>query len=443
MITRRNFVKKTSMVVGTGFVLPHVLGKNLVSAAEKATTVAASDKIRVGLIGCRNMGWTNMADFLLLPEVDCVALCDVDQKFLTNRNVDVQKIRGNKPKLFGDYRKMLDMKNLDIVIVGTPDHWHCLNMVDACAAGKDVYVEKPIANTIAECDLMALAAKRYDRVVQVGQQQRSGNHWKAMIDFINTGKLGKIARVDVWGNFNYAAGETPVKNQGIPVGLDYEMWIGPGAYRDYNPLHLHRWWRLYWSYGGGLMTDWGVHLLDMALWGVGETGMPRRIVGLGGKYTYPENTPETFDTQSVIYDFDDYQIQWNQCAGTETGFWGRNYGLAFKGTKGTLVANRANWEVFPEDKKDEELASQKMSADGQDHKMHVKEFVNCVKTRNKNTACTIDNGSLCAKYAHLGNIAARTGHSLYYDSEKQTFNDPVADKYITPTYRTPWKLPQL
>lgn len=429
--------------MGAGLLLPDLLDVNLLSAAKQASVVGANDKIRVGLIGCRNMGWTNLADFLLLPEVDCVALCDVDAKFLNSRCGDVQKIRGKKPALFTDYRRMLEMRDLDVVIVGTPDHWHCLNMVDACAAGKDVYVEKPIANTIAECDLMALAAKRYNRIVQVGQQQRSGNHWKGMVDFIHTGQLGKIARVDVWANFGYAAGGAPVPNEPIPAGLDYEMWMGPGVYRDYNPLHLHRWWRLYWSYGGGLMTDWGVHLLDMALWGMGETGMPNRIVGLGGKYAYPNNTPETFDTQSVIYDYDNYQIQWNQCAGTDTGFWGRNYGVAFKGTEGTLVADRANWEIFPNNKKNEKLANQKMKNDGQDHKLHVKNFIECLKTRNKETACTIENGSLCAKYAHLGNIAVRTGHSLLYDNEKQTFNDPVADKFIAPDYRLPWKLPKL
>lgn len=443
MVTRRNFLKKSTSILGASVVVPTIMGEGLIKAAEQSVKVAPSDKIRVGLIGCRSMGWSNMSDFLLLPEVDCVALCDVDQTFLNNRAQDVQKKRNKKQKLFGDYRKMLEMKDLDAVIVGTPDHWHCLNMVDACAAGKDVYVEKPIANTIAECDIMALAAKRYDRVVSVGQQQRSGGHWKSMIEFLHSGRLGNIARVDVWANFRFAAGEKPIPNEAVPANLDYEMWLGPAAYRPYNPSHVHRMWRFYWAYGGGMMTDWGVHLLDMALWGKNETSMPRRIVGLGGKYTFPENAPETFDTQSVVYDYDKYQIVWTQCAGTETGFWGRNYGIAFKGTEGTLVANRGEWVVFPEDKKNEELANMKVKSDRQDHKIHVKDFIECVKSRKKETACTIDNGSLCAKYAHLGNIAVRTGHSLIYDNDKQTFNDPVADKFITPDYRSPWKLPKL
>lgn len=434
MITRRNFLQRSATAVAAGLVIPPFIDESDIFAR----TVGANDKIRVGLIGCRNMGWSDLSDFMIHPEVDCVALCDVDKTILENRARDVIKLRNIKPELFADYRKLLERKDVDAVIIGTPDHWHCLQFADACATGKDVYVEKPIANSMAECDAMVTAAKKHNRVVQVGQQQRSGNHWHEMKRYIDSGKLGKIVRVDVWANFNYGALGLPVPDSAIPEGVDFDRWLGPAPLRTFNKERFHGSWRMFWDYGGGLLTDWGVHLLDMALWGMNIKGMPKRIIGAGGRFAYPQNSPETFDTLSVIYEYDDFLIQWSNVGGTETGPYGRNYGLAFKGINGTLVANRESWEVIPEDKKGEAITS---LPNFQDHKEHVTNFLDCMKTRNFNTACTIDNGSLCAKYAHLGNISARVGAALMYDDVKKTFNNRDADRLIKPTYRSPWTFP--
>ena len=161
-------------MLAAGWVMPSVWG------VKNQASVSANDQIRVGLIGCRSMGWADLTDIMRQPEVRCVALCDIDQKILADRTAELTKQTGKKPDGYDDYRKMLERKDMDAVIIGTPDHWHCLQLVDACAAGKDVYVEKPIANSIAECDLMVAAARRYNRVVQVGQQQRSGAHWHDM-----------------------------------------------------------------------------------------------------------------------------------------------------------------------------------------------------------------------------------------------------------------------
>ncbi|MCC8133815.1 MAG: Gfo/Idh/MocA family oxidoreductase [Tannerellaceae bacterium] len=194
---------------------------------------------------------------------------------------ELEKIRNKAPQLFSDYRKMLELKELDAVIIGTPDHWHCLQFVDACSVGKDVYVEKPIANYITECDWMVQAARRYNRVTTVGQQQRSGNHWKEMANYLNSGQLGTIARTDIWANFAYGALDKPIPNTPVPAGVDYETWQGPAAERPFNEQHFHGSWRMFWNYGGGLMTDWGVHLLDMVLWGMNIRNMPKRVVGIG------------------------------------------------------------------------------------------------------------------------------------------------------------------
>lgn len=436
MISRRNFISHSASAIAVGLVMPSILSENSIFAR----TVGANDKINVGLIGCKGMGWSDLSDFLLHPEVDCVALCDIDKNILESRAADVKKLRGNQPSLYGDYRQLLDRKDIDAVIIGTPDHWHCLQMVDACAAGKDVYVEKPIANTIAECDVMVAAGKKYDRVIQVGQQQRSGNHWHEMKKYIDSGKLGKIARVKVWANFNYAAILNPVPDKPVPVGIDFETWLGPAPKRTFNEKRFHGLWRMFWDYGGGLLTDWGVHLIDMALWGMNVKDMPNRILSSGGNFAYPDNYAETFDTLSVIYEYDDFVIQWSNVAGTETGPYGRNYGLEFKGTNGTLVANRESWEVYPEQNRVEAVKSM---PNFQDHKDHVSNFLDCMKSRNTFTACPIENGSLCAKYAHLGNISARVKSALVYDDIKKTFYHSEADKLIKPEYRKPWKFPQI
>jgi len=434
-ITRRNFLKTTA---AAAVVLPTM-------GAGALGKVSANDKLNVALIGCRNMGWSNLTDFLLDNDVECVALCDIDKSVLDNRKAELVKMGKKEPAIFGDYRKLLERKDIDAVIIGTPDHWHCLHTVDACAAGKDVYVEKPIANSIAECDAMVAAAKKYNRVVQVGQQQRSSGHWKEMVAYLRAGTLGTIGRVHIWANFNYAA-VTPRPDSAVPEGVDFETWLGPTPVKTFNGQRFHGLWRMFWDYGGGLMTDWGVHLLDMGLWGLNVTGMPNKIVATGGNFYYPQGMHETLDSQTVSYLFDNCIMSWEHNAGVQTAPYNRDYGVLFKGTNGTLVADRDNWMVYPEREgrnREPKTPEITVKADQQDHKLHVRNFIECVKTRNFQTACTIENGSLCAKYAHLGNIAARMNTALVYDDKTKTFKGtPEADKYLKPEYRAPWKFPE-
>ena len=442
MRTRRNFIKTVGSAAIASCLLPETS-----FSQPKFTNIgkknSPNETIRVGLIGCRNMGWSDLSDFLVLPNTECAALCDIDSNVLNNRAAEIAK-QGQKPQIFGDERKMLEIKDLDVVIIGTPDHWHCLQLVDACSAGKDVYVEKPIANSIAECDAMVKAARKYNRIVSVGQQQRSGNHWHEMIRYINSGKLGKIARVDIWANFNYGALAPSAPISDVPEGVDYDMWMGPTPKRPFCQSHFHGSWRMFWNYGGGLMTDWGVHLIDMALWGMNITKMPNYVTAVGGRFAYPQNCPETFDTQSVLYQFDDFLIQWNHTGGTETGPYGRNYGLAFKGTNGTLIADRDNWEIIPERSNNtDKIERISVKADYKDHLNHLANFLECVRNRNQQTACTLENGSLCAKYAHLGNIAARTKLTLTYDDTKKRFDNKHANKFLKPRYQNNWKFPEL
>ena len=253
--------------VTVGATSPYLISSN-------SWKIPPSDQLNVGVIGPRGRGYRVLQQHLALGGINCVALCDVDQRVLDEKAALIQKDYSQKPKLFGDFRHMLEEKDLDAVIIATPDHWHCLQTVYACEAGKDVYVEKPMANSIGECDIMVRAAQRYNRIVQVGQQQRSGKVWKEVMAYMKEGKLGHIRKTNIWANFNYGLGPQKRPNEPAPKQVDYNMYLGPAPSRPFNPSRFHGGWRHFGDYGGGLMTDFGAHLIDMALW-VKDITQPR------------------------------------------------------------------------------------------------------------------------------------------------------------------------
>ena len=265
--------------------------------------------------------------------------------------------------------------------------------------------------------------------------------WKELVDYLNTGALGEVSRIHVYCNFNYGAIKERVPDSEVPEGVDFDRWLGPAPSRSFNRQRFHGAWRMFWDYGGGLMTDWGVHLLDVALWVKQPANLPLTVQASGGNYLFPDGMHETFDTQSVLYRFDDYLLSWEHNAGIESGPYGKNYGLVFTGKNGTLVADRNDWQVYPEKEK---VPAKIVKADHREAREHAANFLDCIKRRDRNTACTIEMGSLSAKYAHLGNIAARMdGASLHFDDERKTFNIPEADRFIKPVYRAPWKFPEV
>lgn len=435
--SRRNFLKNSGSLLAGAAITP-------LSSSHLAAYVPPSDKVRIALIGCRGMGLYNLRDHLKIAGVDCVAMCDVDENVLNEKAAEITKLTGKSPKLFKDYRKIIDDKSIDAVIVGTPDHWHCLPTVHACEAGKDVYVEKPLANSIEECQVMLKAARKYNRVIQVGQQQRSGQHWQDAMGIVKSQKLGKIRKIKTWAFFDYGKTSPKVSDSPVPAGVDFDMWLGPAPLRSFNRGRFHGNWRFSWDYGGGLLTDWGVHLLDIALWAV-DGEMPKSILSAGGIYAYKDNAIETADTQSVLYEYNDLLIEWEHAGGLNKGFYGRNYGVAFIGNNGTLVINREGWEVIPE----EENGKPKMEgillqpADKKDHEKHVSNFISSMKTREL-TSCDVAVGRNSALLAHMGNIAYRTGDKLYWDKTQQNFiQNPKANALIQPAYRYPWRFPKI
>lgn len=404
--------------------------------------VAPSDTIRVALMGCKNMGYYDLRDHIKIPGVECVALCDIDDQVLRERSAELVKITNKNPRQVKDYRRLLDDKSIDVLIVATPDHWHCLPTVHACQAGKDVYVEKPLANSIAECEVMVKAARKYDRVVQVGQQQRSGQHWQDALSIVKSGKLGKIRKIKAWGYFEYGRTGPKVPDSPVPEGVDFDMWLGPAPKRSFNTGRFHGNWRFSWDYGGGLLTDWGVHLLDIALWAV-DGNMPLSVQSSGGIYAYPDNAIETADTQSVIYAYKDLLIEWEHLGGLSKGPYGRGYGVSFIADNGTLVINRESWELIPEQEngKNKIEAIPVQAADKTDHEKHVMNFIESVKSR-KRPICDVEVGRNAAVLAHMGNIAYRTGEKLEWNSDQKQFSGSAkGNALITPAYRLPWKLP--
>lgn len=439
--SRRSFIKKSAFALSG-------LSLNPGGSIWHMSDTPPSEQVNVGLIGCKGRGFDVLQHHLDLGGVNCLGLCDIDQNILDKRSQDLAKKYDQQAEQYKDFRKLLEDKDLDAVIIGTPDHWHCLPTVYACQAGLDVYVEKPMANTIGECQLMVKAADKYSSIIQVGQQQRSNELWADVMHYIHSGRLGEIRKVNCWANFNYGVGGKQVPDQPVPKGIDYDFWLGPAPKRPFNPTRFHGLWRMFWDYGGGLMTDWGVHLLDMALWAKKATSPPKEVHSFGKNLSYDKFNHETFDTMTVTFPMDDYVITWQHSAGIQAGPYDKNYGVEFVGDRGIIVADRSGWRVIPAAERDsfDEKPIKARTFDRPEAKQdaHARNFIQSIKT-GEQPACPAEVGANVAKYAHLGNIAARSGAGkLVWDDAKSRFvNNKRANDFIMPDYRTPWKLPKL
>jgi predicted dehydrogenase len=436
--SRRIFIRNSSLLAaGTGIF--SFLPQDTLALLRKR--ISANDRIGVGVIGLNGMGWSNISAMLKAnPETHCVAICDVDQNVLDKRAQELEKNFSMKPAQYGDYQKLLSDKNVDVVIIGTPDHWHCLQAVEACQAGKDVYVEKPIANSIAEVRTMVSAQEKYNRVVQVGQWQRSHAHFQSALDVIRSGDLGKIRMVKTWAYMGWMK-NIPIKaDSTAPAGVNYDMWLGPARKRPFNPNRFHFNFRWFWDYAGGLMTDWGVHLVDYALLGMNAKD-PKTIMASGGKMAYPDDAAETPDTLATVYDFGDFIMLWEHAQAIDAGNYGRTHGIAYIGNNGTLVLDRGGWEIIPEGK-NMEAVKVKKSDDGLAN--NTRNFIEVVKSRDfSKLNAPLQAGATVATICQMGNIAYKTGKKLIWDKQKQLFTDSEANKLITPVYHNKYTLPKM
>jgi predicted dehydrogenase len=443
MASRRKFIQNSAIIAG-GTLLGSALDNQSFAIFKKS--VAPSDQLNIGAIGVNGMGWADTTSALKISGVNLVAICDVDQNVINRRldELNKKKVDTSKIKTYGDYRQLLDNKDVDAVVIGTPDHWHALIMMDACAAGKDVYCEKPVGNSIGECRMMVAAQQRYNKAVQVGQWQRSQQHFKDAVDYVQTGVLGNIRTVKVWCYQGWMKPGPIVPDTAPPAGVDYSMWLGPAPRRAFNSSRFHFNFRWFWDYAGGLMTDWGVHLLDYGLMGM-NSPTPKSISALGGRFAYPDLYEETPDTLTTLYEFDHFNMVWDSAMGIDNGPYDRDHGIAYIGNNGTLILNRGGWEVIEEKGSKNKVSKPFAPSVDNGVDKHWENFVSVVKSRKfEDLHCPVQAAAHVATVAQMGNIAYRSGKKLEWDAAKEQFTDnAVNNEYFMKEYHNGYKLPKV
>jgi predicted dehydrogenase len=395
--------------------------------------MGANNRIRTGLIGSGGRGKQDWTTFLKQPDVEPVAVCDLYDPF---RAKGMEMTEG-RAKGYKDFRQVLDQKDIDAVIVAVPDHWHALMTIAACDAGKDVYCEKPLSLTVSEGRKMVAAARRHNRVVQTGCQQRSGSHYAQAVKLIQDGGIGEVHRINAGMQRNIFPGLKPTEMAGgIDPAFDWDMWLGPAPKRSFDPFRCIYNFRWFWDYSGGQMTNWGAHHLDIARWIVAADA-PSEVAGFGGRYSLTDGG-ETPDIQQVTYQFPKVVVNWTV---SEVGQ-GRSTTLDIYGTKGMMTLLRGGFQVLPETEgKDKKPMMEALQVKGGDlDGAHARSFLDCVKSRQKPTA-DVEEGHRSAVMCHLGNISTRLGRSLKWDSAKeQVIGDPQANQMLERPYRAPWHL---
>ncbi len=438
-INRRDFIKRA----GFGSVSA---GLALSGVGPAGKVLGANDKVVVGVIGAGRQGRDDLEDFAKQPDVEIAAVCDVYQP-----NLDLGlKATAGRAKSVKDFREILDRKDIDVVIVGTPDHWHALPTVEACKAGKDVYVEKPIATVVEEGKAMVAAARKHSRVVQVGTQQRSAIHFQKAVQIVQDGLIGKVSFVRTWNYGNdYPEGIGKPPDSDPPPTLDWDMWLGPAPKVPFNSNRFgvgDRWstFRYFWDYAGGMMTDWGVHLLDIVQWAMKVDG-PGTIAASGGKW-YLEDNRETPGTLQVTYEYPGFVATYESRFCNGNSMYDKGYGIEFHGTDGTLFVDRGGFEVHPERRKvgkkvGDQTASMKMENANDSHFDHVRNFLDCVKSRQRPIS-DIEIGHRSTTTCLLGNVAYRSKERLVWDVANQRLvgGSAEARKLLGREYRRPWKL---
>ena len=435
--SRRKFLRTTGQTFAGASLLS---GLPMEILAGNKRRVSQNDRINVGVIGANGMGWSDAKSFMKIPEVNVMAVCDVDQNVIDKRVAEVKQANMTL-QTYTDYRKLLENKDIDAVIIGTPDHWHCLQMVDACAAGKDVYVEKPVGNSIEECEVMIAAQKKYNKAIQCGQWQRSMPHFIDALNFLKSGKIGQIRTVKAWAYMGWMKDIPTKPDSPVPPGVDYNMWLGPAQKRAFNENRFHFNFRWFWDYAGGLMTDWGVHLVDYVLLGM-NAPLPKSVYASGGKYAYPDGGNETPDTLAAVYDFGNFTMLWEHAQGISNGNYGRDHGIAYIGNNGTLVLHRGGWEVIADEKRMEPVPFQPNKGSGLD--AHTVNFINAVKSRDfKSLTCPIEAGAHVANVCQMGNISFRTGQIVHWDEKKRKFEESSANKFLAAKYHNDYSIPKV
>jgi predicted dehydrogenase len=448
-LSRRRFLKASAAATLT--------------AASWAQTPGANDRIGIGIIGCGLMGRVHARNFLAQPDAQIVAVAET----FTPRLDMAAQMAGGRAVRYGDFRRVLDNKDVDAVVISTPDHWHALMTMMACAAGKDVFVEKPLTVFAREGRWMIDVARRYKRVVQVGTQQRSGPHYQRARQLIQSKQLGEIVSVQCNYMRNVMPGFGNPPNTDPPPDLDWEMWLGPAPARAYNPNRAIYHFRWFWDYSGGQMTNLGQHSLDIAHWCL-DLKSPRTVTSVGGRFFLKDNC-EVPDTQDTIIEYPGAQVVCQIRESAACAVKPGTSGMLFHGTKGTMFLSRAGFEVTPDRKEHPnnvvariigghpvggpqpitEEGGEKFwteplsdtSGDARDQYVrHTRNFLDCIKSREQPTS-DLESAHQISTACHLANISLRTGRKLRWDGEREEIvGDTEANQMLTRPYRSPWDM---
>lgn len=445
-INRRNFIKgATASLVLSSF------------GAYGLELMHRTKPWRVGLIGTGWYGKSDLFRLMQVTQINVVSICDVDRKMLTEAAALIGLRQDSKktPRMYSDYRKMLAEKDLDIVIIGTPDHWHALQTIDALRSGAHVYVQKPISADVVEGEAMVAAARKYNKIVQVGTQRKSTPHLiEAKKNIVDAGLLGKVSHVEMCCYYHMRAnGDPPL--QPVPEYLDYEMWTGPAPLRPYDGLPHRRWWRTFMEYGNGIMGDMCVHMLDTVRWML-ALDWPNRISSTGGIYVQKDGKSNIADTQTAIFEFKELNCVWQHRS------WGTpadpEYPWAFKlyGEKGTLMGSTMKYDFIPhgdgekihrdvvyeKEKYPEDLTEKDIELNAAPAtRLHMLDFLAAID-RNTLPIADIREGHISTASCILANLSMATGRPLIYDpKEIIVVNDQEATALLQRDYRAPWKHP--
>jgi len=407
------------------------------SMAASLAAAAPSDKINVGFIGVGRQGTSRLNEFMRQPDVVAAAICDLDEKHVANAVSLVEKAQGHKPDTYHDFRKLLERKDLDAVMIATPDHWHALPVVTACHAGKDVFVEKPLSYSIGEGRAMVTAAAKYKRVTQMGNHIHNDRPtYRRVVEVVKSGALGQIHRVDC----SLTTGSTSLgkpPDSAPPPELDYEFWLGPAPKRPYNPLRSHFSFRYFWDYSGGSLIDFWCHYTDLVHWAL-DLKAPKSVSAAGGRWGV-DDAGETPDTLQVVSEYPGLLLTWTLAPNGRPGFDSMGSSVIFQGSAATLVANYNRYEVYVKGKKEDDFKAPPKSIP--DSPGHIREFLDAIKSR-QTTSCNVEYGFMVTKGGLLANIAYRTGERLNWDDAHEKFTGHTqANRFVTRHYRKPWKLP--
>lgn len=429
-LSRRQFLSTTRNAALAALVGPNIF----LNRTKAASGQNPSEFIRVGFIGVGNQGGGNLGRLMK----NAVAVCDVDRTRTAAAKARVEKANNRPCSGFADYRRMLEDKSIDAVVITTPDHWHVLAAVHACEAGKDIYCEKPLTLFIAEGQALVNAVRRHRRILQTGSQQRSDAKFRQACEYVRSGRIGKIKTVKVGiSSVNYTSKADPltVPDSEPPAELDYDTWLGPAPRRPYNKNRVHYLFRFFWDYSGGQMTNWGAHHLDITQWALGmDDSGPVEITGRGiynAEKLY--ETPQQFD---VTYKYASGTVV--ECSSGTGKFKG---GCTFEGEKGTIFVTRGTIQSTPAEILQQPLDGKSVRLYASEN--HFQNWLDCIKSR-QDPICRVEIGHRSSTVCHLGNIAIRSGKKVIWDPTKEAIvGDAELARWASRPYRAGWTLPAI